>query len=261
MAAGDANVALTTTRAFKCNVFDGVNDYVEIPHNANQIGVNLSKGFTISAWIYAKSLGELAGKILTKGGTSGINGFFLGIPAAGNTISAVINNGTARSAATGAITYQKWYNVIVTISSLQLCNFYIDGIISGNENQDLVQGISAITSTAVMRIGNQSLGTDRTFDGGIKDVKMWDRVLTSEEIIIVSEGGTPPTPIHHFKLGGDYTDYGSVGTDATNSGSVVQIVEDNVAVAVKAQRVTANDIYMIAELPGGRIITAVVEET
>ena len=112
-----------------------------------------------------------------------------------------------------------------------------------------------------MRIGNRSSATDRSFNGGIKDVKMWNRVLTSAEITTVYGGGTPKMGlIHHFKLGGDYKDYGEVGVDATNSGTIVKIIDDNIAVAVAAQRVTANDKWLIAEGPGGQVFTAEVEE-
>ena len=48
MAEGDVVVVNTNSRAFNANVFDGVDDYVEIPHNAAQLGANLSNGFTIS---------------------------------------------------------------------------------------------------------------------------------------------------------------------------------------------------------------------
>jgi hypothetical protein len=34
--------------AFNYNDFDGTDDYVEVPHNAAQLGANLSNGFTIS---------------------------------------------------------------------------------------------------------------------------------------------------------------------------------------------------------------------
>ena len=103
-----------------------------------------------------------------------------------------------------------------------LVNHYLNGVQSGTANQDAIGTIADIVTTNAMRIGNRSTATDRTFDGSIRSVKMWNRVLGTGEITsdyegIINTGGL----IHYFKLGGDYTDYGSVGVTATNSGSTV----------------------------------------
>jgi hypothetical protein len=262
MAAGDVKVGITTTRAFNANVFDSVDDYVEIPHNDAQLGANLSNGFTISAWINPKSASPV-GRIFDKSTTNvGGNGFRLfqrntPTPALGFTI----NNGTQANSLDNGIIVNLWQHILVTISSAQLANFYKNGSLSGTANQDLVQTIATITTTNAPRIGNRSTATDAPFDGSIRDVKMWNRVLTSAEIAqdyagaIISSG-----LIHHFKLGGDYADYGSIGVIATNSGSISQIVEGNVAVAIKAQRVTANDKFLMCRGAGGQIVHAAIEE-
>jgi len=209
------------------NVFDGVDDYVEIPHNAAQLGANLSQGFTISAWINPRSVGETSGRILDKNTSDlGANGWRYGCLSL-NRVFFIINAGTQSSCANNAVPYKVWTHVILTISSGQLANFYVNGVLSGTADQDLVQTISTITTTNVMRIGNRSTATDRTFDGSIRSVKMWNRVLTASEIARDYAGITPANPIHHFKLGGDYTDYGSVGVTATNSGSTVDNVFSN----------------------------------
>ena len=220
MAAGDITAKRTNYSDFPCNVFDGVDDYVEIPHAEAQLGANLSNGFTISAWINARSIGETAGWIFGKSaGSTGTTGFYLHMGV--NRISFRINIGTVASSAVASITYGTWYHVLVTISAAQLTNFYINGTLSGTANQDLVQTISTITGTTAVRIGNRPAATDRSFDGSIRNVKMWNRVLTTTEITEEYNGQDHPTgKIHHFKLGGDYADYGSVGVTATNSGSV-----------------------------------------
>jgi len=206
------------------NVFDGVDDYVEVPHSSAQLGANLSNGFTISAWINPRSLGEASvGRIIDK--NSGTNSFVFNVRTT-NSVAFVINGGTQRQAGADAITLGIWQHVLVTISSGQLVNFYIDGVATGTADQDLVQTIATITSTEPILIGNRA-ATTATFDGSIAQVKMWNRVLTTEEITNDYSGITPANPIHYFKLGGDYRDYGSVGVTATNSGSVVEEVFDN----------------------------------
>lgn len=224
MAAGDVTAKRTNYSDYPCNVFDGVDDYVEIPHNAAQLGANLANGFTISAWINPRSAGEgaaaAAGFILSKEAV-GANGFTIYQRQDNSKLAFSINGGTALTS-TAALTYRVWAHILITVSAAQLANFYKNAVLASTANVDLVQTIAAITSTSVMRIGNRSLSTDRTFDGSIRSVKMWNRVLTTAEIAADYAGHNAPTAglIHYFKLGGDYKDYGSVGVDATNSGSV-----------------------------------------
>jgi hypothetical protein len=271
MAVGDVDVQVTKARAFSCNVFDGVDDYVEIPHDDSQLGANLSNGFTISAWINPRSIGEggaiaANGRILEKDtANTSTEGFYFCIGDSTNKyLSSRINGGANKTSANNSITFGIWQHVLITISSAQLANFYVNGVLSGTANQDLVQTISTITTTNVMRIGNPSTTTDRTFDGSIRSVKMWNRVLTTDEIA-QDYAGSPISSglIHHFKLGGDYADYGSVGATATNSGSLPQTVEDTIATAIKTQRATAGATgkYLIAGLTlGGQVISTAITE-
>jgi len=268
MADGDVDAKITTTRAFPCNVFDGVDDYVEVPHDASQLGANLSNGFTISAWINPRSLGESSGVILDKStAISAENGFYFKLNDSAGVVNRArfrINVGTDANTAVSGVLSSRWQHVIVTVSSGQLANFYINGVLSGTADQDLVQTISTITTTNAPRIGNRSTATDRTFDGGIRSVKMWNRVLSTTEIT-EEYAGTNHTEglIHNFKLGGDYTDYGSVGVTATNSGSLPQIVDDAVATVIKDQRTTAtlSGTHFITKLGNSQICSIAITET
>lgn len=264
MAAGDVKVSNTKVRAFNCNVFDGVDDYVEVPHHPYQLGAYLANGFTISAQIMLRTYGESnVGIILDKStSNTGGDGFVFSVENSGavERLRIRINDSAGIASANGSILLTRWYCVMITVSYDSKCNFYINGVLSGAADQVCAQNISAITTTNVMRIGNRVGDTDRSFNGSIKGVKMWNRVLTTAEIA-ADYARTTPTPglIHHFKLGGDYADYGMVGATATNSGSVAQTVDDNVAVAVKAQRVGANDKWMIYRGQGGQVGTVEIE--
>jgi hypothetical protein len=257
MAAGDVDVAFTKVRAFNSNVFDGVDDYVEIPHNAAQLGANLSNGFTISAWINARSAGELAGVILNKGsGVDGENGFVYGISGSPGSIKRYfkINNGTQRTTTTYANYPTNWIHVLVTVGST--INHYTNGVLDGGAGA-MSQAISTITNTGVMRIGNEPNGTTRTFDGSIRSVKMWNKVLSTTEI--ASDYAGSPTAesnlILNVPLGGDYS-------NGTNSGSIVQTVEDNLAAAIKTQRTAAgaSSKHLICSGIKGQIYHAAITE-
>jgi len=224
MAAGDVAVSLTQIRAFNCNVFDGVDDYVEIPHNAAQLGANLTNGFTISAWINPRSAGEggatTSGIIMTKGSGSP-NGFLLGMRQDNAKLIFYLTSANKQTS-TNALTFGTWQHILITISGANpaRCFMYINGVQTGTANYNLVNSVANIIDTNSLWIGNR-FENDYTFDGSIRSVKMWNRVLTTTEIAN-DYAGLPNTTglIHHFKLGGDYADYGSVGVTATNSGSI-----------------------------------------
>lgn len=247
MADGDVSVTDTNNRALGCNYFNGTSDYIDIPHNGAELGANLPNGFTLSAWIFPESLGEgNLGRIMDKSTNTGGDGGFYWRLLTDTKLQFRLNAGTAADSGNIANLFKIWSHVLVTISATQRCTFYINGVQTGVANINLVQGISAITTTTKMRIGNVAGGTNYTFDGGIREVKMWNRVLTQTEITadynnIVSTNGL----LHHYKLAGDYTDYGSIGSTATNSGSTIAILEDNIAKAIKAQRTSADDKYML----------------
>ena len=269
MASGDLTGTYGKTSERDCAMFDGVDDYVEIPHNAAQLGANLSNGFTISAWINPRSQGEgagaLFGRILDKSASNtATDGFAFCVNTDATKIVFRVNVGTTTASAVASITKNIWQHVLVTISSGQLTNFYVNGVLSGTANQDLVQAISTITTTNVMKIGNRSSVTDSTFDGGIKSVKMWNRVLTAAEIANEYAGlHTGGGCIHYFKLNGDYADYGSVGVTATNSGSVPAIVDDKIAGVVKAQRTATgmSGAFMMCKGAGGQVINVAIQKT
>ncbi len=99
------------------------------------------------------------------------------------------------------------------------------------------------------------------YAGALSNVKVWNRVLTTDEIARDYAGTPIPNGLtNRWKLMDDYKD--SVGTaDGTNSGTYLGIQEDAIAAVIKADRVTANDKYLIAGFNNGQIISTVIEET
>ena len=221
MATGDLAATRATMSEKKCAVFDGVDDNVDFPHNAAFLGTNLVNGFTICAWINPRSVGETEGRIFDKSaGSTGATGFYFGMHNTAGAVIFRINVGTTRASANSSVAYNVWTHAMVTVSAAQLANFYINGVASGTANADLVQTISTITGTGSQRIGNRTGATDRTFEGGICQVKMWNRVLTAAEIAKVY-AGNPVTEglIFDAPLKEDYLDYSPLGLTGTNTGS------------------------------------------
>jgi hypothetical protein len=163
--------------------FDGADDYLEVAHHASQLPTT---GGSIEAWIKPDSAGEgLQGKIVDKStGLTGNNGFDFQTynDGANDYISFRINAGAFKTTAAGAITFGdgNWYHVVATWDATGLVTIYVNGSQSGTP------GISAdpagITTTNALRIGNRSGATDRTFDGTIGDVRIYNVELTPAQV-------------------------------------------------------------------------------
>ena len=254
MATGDLAATRATMSEKKCAVFDGVDDNVDFGHNAAHLGANLLNGFTLAAWINPRSAGETEGRILDKSsGSTGGNGFYFAMHSTNNNPILRINVGTTKSAAASSTPVNVWSHVIVTVSAAQLCNFYVNGVLSGSANQDLVQTVSTITTTANIRIGNRSGATDRTFDGGICQVQMWERVLTAAEIAKVYAGQDVNSGrILYAPLKDDYLDYSRLGLTGTNTGSYLTNNYANAIVADVHQLnlATTTDFLKITPISG-----------
>ena len=254
MVSGAVVANLTRPLARRGAVFDGVDDFVDVPHNINQLADSLSNGFTLSAWVNSQSLGESGGKIIDKStGSAGNNGFTLQHGAINNLVLFTINGGTFASTGNQKlIPNTGWHHVLVTISSGQLVNIYLDGILTGSANQDVVQTISTITTTGDLRIGNRAIATLNTWDGALSKIQMWNRVLNSTEIandligVEITDSRIVNVPLDSYD-------------GVTNSGSRLTAWDDQVMGDVSGARVTASDQYMIA-VHGDKILTTVVEE-
>src|SRR3989344_5624754 len=158
--------------------FDGGDDLVNAGNSAS---INSLDTFTLSAWIKADTLGGGSlGRILNKD-----SGFLWYLASSGRFIFEA-----ARWATDGVwqtplntISFGTWHHVVVTYdygSTANAPKFYVDGASkTPTESQTPASTKSADTST--LYIGNSVAGV-RTFDGLIDDVRIYNRVLTSDEI-------------------------------------------------------------------------------
>ena len=169
----------------KCLEFDGIDDYLAMPHHANQL---LTTGGTIEAWIKAESFGEVQGKIVDKStGVTGGNGYSLVVINGG--YIRLYMNGSARQSNVSAITFGdgNFYHVVVTWDNTGYTTFYVNGVVSGTPG--IIADPAVITTTNALRIGNRSTVTDRTFDGLIDEVRLYNRAPELAEIQYNYNGG------------------------------------------------------------------------
>jgi len=161
-------------------VFDGTDDYVEIPDSA---GMRLADGGTISAWIYPTGLGEAnAGRIIDKSidiYTGG--GYGVSLSASNNFyFNADGSNGIGYTySSANAITLNRWQFITVVFNNTRR-TLYADGrdvTSTGGDTITLPPNVGG-----AVRIGNRAGYTDRSFKGSIDEVRIYNAALPASVI-------------------------------------------------------------------------------
>jgi hypothetical protein len=156
-----------------CIVFDGIDDYVNIPYNASTISFPTNNA-TICVWFKTSTVGDGYGALVTQRSSSDSgfqtytfsNKFYAdgggtaGVTSIASTTVGIINFGCA--------VYDR------TNSLLKL---YINGVF---DNQ--VSYTGEIQDTYPIRLGNSAFG-DGPYPGNIYTVSVYNRVLTATEIL------------------------------------------------------------------------------
>ncbi len=159
--------------------FDGVNDYATV--GANPSNLQLSTG-TISAWLRTSGAGPAYRGIVTKQSAYGMflkDGVFMIYDWA---------NSADRSSGVN-LTDGLWHHVAVSFQS---------GVANGT--QLYIDGISRLTPTMTVNNQNQALeiarggsagGQGQSFAGSIDEVAVWNRALSSAEVMNLYLHGAP----------------------------------------------------------------------
>jgi hypothetical protein len=160
--------------------FDGSNDAVTVPASAT---LNNLSAITISAWMRPNNSGENSfGRIIQKTG-----GFMLYLSSGNQVVFEVPYSTTAvkRQTSNNVVSYGTWTHVVVTWTGSATGNtihIYLNGTEvasylattngSGTRNDD---------SAGALNIGNNG-AQDRTFNGILDEVRVYNRVLTPSEV-------------------------------------------------------------------------------
>ena len=155
--------------------FDGVNDYVQVPHSAS---LNISDVITLEAWIYMPARSsDLWGYVLCKY-TYTIYGLIIGGTTAPGDLQFWIGNSSVFSAAPHAtLSLNTWYHVVATFDG-SVMKLYINGAL--NASTTVTRTIP--TSTEDLFIGDRYDHT-RHFKGVIDEVRIYNRALSAREIL------------------------------------------------------------------------------
>jgi len=171
--------------------FDGVDDYVEVPHAAN---LTVDNEVTVMAWInaerYIGPTGEDWQGIMAKGNPRSYSLY--------TQVSGALHFSTAAygSLSSEIIPLNEWVHVCAMVIG-GTHQYYINGEDAGTFGSGIV--LPGATDTATVRIGN-ARDDNREFLGMIDDVRIYNRALTQDEIKQIMRGDTTlawdPSPAH-----------------------------------------------------------------
>jgi hypothetical protein len=154
--------------------FDSLDDAVTISANSN---LNLTTGGTISVWIRPNSSGEgTFGRIIDKSTDSNNTGGW-SIQMNGSAVMGQISGSTCTSS---AISLSQWTHVVFTFDGTNW-KLYINGV----PNTTCAKSILPTGTSVGVTIGNRQGATDRTFDGLIDEVRVYNQALTAAQVAAI----------------------------------------------------------------------------
>jgi len=163
----------------------------------------------------------------------------------------------------GAIPKGEWLDVVVVYNgdTLGASTANTKLFINGVEQTNVAENAGAAFGSSGVTFGQRNdLPGSGILDGCIGLIEYFEVELTDTEAVNLAAGINVTRGLRNrWKFDKDYTD--SVGgNDGTNSGSILQIVEQDVAAAIKAARTNENDTYMMVGV-AGQIISTVTDES
>ncbi len=180
--------------------FDGETGYVLVPDNsAIRLG---NRDYSISAWIFPRSLDREEYTILSKVESVSNKEYMLGIDETQPRLDVENNGNNGRAVASTNIRTGQWQHVLVTFNSNTLqATFYYNGI------RQISPPFGAPITELPTRLNNHlyigfrgGFYNGYTFNGKIDEVMLFDRVLTPEQVVGIYQKGMGPRfadPAHH----------------------------------------------------------------
>ncbi|MBN2704793.1 MAG: hypothetical protein JXR23_11350 [Pontiellaceae bacterium] len=166
-------------------LFDGVNDYIEVPDSTD---LRLSgTDFSISSWVCetARSL-TVQDAIIVKRGSGNLNGWFHSLLGAekGKDAGKAFYQGSGglnpSAIGTSVVPLSAWTHVVVAYDlDTQTMRLYVNGVLD-SETKNIPSPNAA--TTANMFIGRDSTSTSYAFHGAIDDIRIYNRALSGVEI-------------------------------------------------------------------------------
>lgn len=177
--------------------FDGVDDYVEVPHHAKYL---LSEG-SVSFWFYADNTSGRQG-LISKESNLFDDGGHLNIELSGSTLEARIQSTTTSyTVSKSGMSANRWYHVTLGWGGPGL-RLHVDGSLSDSDSYTGGLDRSAGGTTGNIEpwtlgvgqtfSGDQTVnGWDAPFQGRIDDVRVYDQNLNATQAANLAAGNDP----------------------------------------------------------------------
>jgi hypothetical protein len=150
----------------KALLFNGTSDYIQLPTAFSQ------STFTISAWI--KTSHFVGTPIIFDARDGSADGFIFFLSAG----KPYLNYNNLGTTAGGTINDNTWRHVAVTAQAGGTAQVYVDGVPYGS-SLNLTGTINATTNVT---IGRESFSSAKFWNGGISDLRFYDRALSQAEV-------------------------------------------------------------------------------
>ncbi|MEL6635091.1 MAG: LamG-like jellyroll fold domain-containing protein [Bacteroidota bacterium] len=200
--------------------FDGQEEYLNLPHNANY---DVGDGFTIEAWILAEEWRDAIwqGSIVNKDNQSPDRGYAFRCGQNGSLSFVMAVDNVWQEAFTGPImNTNQWHHVAVTVDQGTI-TLYIDGQEVANHSYS---GTPTAASDMPVNIGASPGFGGREFDGVIDEVRIWNVARTRQQIAdnaTVDLTGTEPGFVAYFPMNeGSGATAGDITSTANDAGLV-----------------------------------------
>jgi hypothetical protein len=164
----------------QCYLFDGTDDYIEIP--GNPASLNPQFGISISVWFKPTATPTTNTFILAKYKASENKGYNIQYSTTNTLVFSGRNNSTDgfQSISSSSITLNTWNNAVIILDELNwkfyLNGSFVDEIVWTNGGD--------ISNTNLFKIGDTSDSTvtgNRHFSGYIDEIGYWVRILSEDE--------------------------------------------------------------------------------
>ena len=195
--------------------FDGSDDYVELP----TMNLDLSKGFTVEAWVYYDSFKNYSRIIDLGNGAKANNIIFCNVGTSSTLALIIYIDGTENFIEfKEALETGKWIHLAATIDSSGKGKIFKNG---EPIKSDSIHRLESINRTQNY-IGKSNWSGDGYFDGKLDEVRIWNKARSAEQIQAdkdrrLSGNETGLVGYWYFE-GGQAKDYSSEGNDGALHG-------------------------------------------
>jgi len=179
-------------------LFDGATGYLDCGSGSS---LDITTGnFSFEAWAKTNYISTGAQYIISK--RVGLVGYEFDIHSSGSLQLFLGDSGGWSGPSAGSdLRDGKWHHLIVTVNRANNATFYIDGVNGGTAGISARSG--SLSNAGTMKIGRYGAGASEYFNGSIDEVRVYNRVLTADEVkqhydqtrrnfVINNPSGTPP---------------------------------------------------------------------